>query len=318
MKFLLVLYLAHAISGQDTSCYDNEVCVDPYYCQSGTIDGNTLERNYLYSCAESGVCCQLRAWDPRSAGNCAVRNLNTSPKGPSPINANFAEFPWQAMILKESTKSLLCGGVIIHKNFVLTTGDCVQGQKSIDILTKGGEWKLGSDEEGIDFELVRLTKISFHPYYSVGEPAYNLALLHLERDYKFNLHIQPLCLEEGPFAKPGDSCVTTGWGKKALEVHKKNAIEHFTQLNIEDARTCQQYVPHFNGDFSICATTNVDACLLDFGSALACQDRSDPQKYVLKGIYSQHTGCTSQYPTLIFTKLDRQWIQQTINRPNRG
>lgn len=29
-------------------CYDYEVCVDPYYCQSGSIDGNTIERNYFY------------------------------------------------------------------------------------------------------------------------------------------------------------------------------------------------------------------------------------------------------------------------------
>lgn len=159
----------------------------------------------------------MRPWDPRTAGSCAARNLNTSPKGSSSIHANFAEFPWQAMILKESTKSLLCGGVIIQKDLVLTSGDCVQGQKSIDILTKGGEWKLGSDEEGIDFQLVRLRKISFHPYYNVGEPAYNLALLHLERDYKFNLHIQPLCLDETfTTPVPGEVCVTTGWGKEAL------------------------------------------------------------------------------------------------------
>lgn len=122
------------------------------------------------------------------------------------------------MILKESTKSLLCGGIIITKDLVLTSGDCVQGQNRLDILTKGGEWKLGSDEEGIDFQLVRLLKITFHPYYNTADPAYNLALLHLERDYQFNLHIQPLCLDETftPPA-PGDNCLTTGWGKEALE-----------------------------------------------------------------------------------------------------
>lgn len=121
------------------------------------------------------------------------------------------------MILKESTKSLLGGGIIISKDLVLTSGDIVQGQKSIDILTKGGEWKLGSDEEGIDFQLVRLRKISFHPLYSIGDPAYNLALLYLERDYQFNVHVQPLCLDTTFTAPiPGETCITTGWGKEAL------------------------------------------------------------------------------------------------------
>uniref|UniRef100_A0A336LJI8 CSON007400 protein n=1 Tax=Culicoides sonorensis TaxID=179676 RepID=A0A336LJI8_CULSO len=236
---------------------------------------------------------------------------------PLPINANFAEFPWQAMILKESTKSLLCGGIIISKNLVLTSGDCVQGQKAIDVLTKGGEWKLGSDEEGIDYEIVRLNKISFHPYYSVGEVAYNLALLHTERDYPFNLHIQPLCLDE-TFTEPGPAeiCVTTGWGKEALALHLKDAIEHFTTLSALDNETCP--IKDFDPDYAICAYSQLDACQLDFGSALACQDPRDPQKYVLKGVYTQNNGCNSRYPTLLFTKLDIEWIKNAINKPRRG
>lgn len=122
------------------------------------------------------------------------------------------------MILRESTKSLLCGGIIIKKNFVLTTGDCVAGQKTIDVLTKGGEWKLGSDEEGIDFMLVRLKTISLHPDFNFTKTSHNLALLHLERDYKFDVHIQPLCLDEtNTTPKRGDYCITTGWGKEALK-----------------------------------------------------------------------------------------------------
>lgn len=165
------------------------------------------------------MCCEIQKIDAKDLGRCAVRNLNTEPRGPLPINANFAEFPWQAMILKESTKSLLCGGVIIHKNFVLTTGTCVAGLRYTDILTKGGEWELGRNSEGIDFQLVRLKTMTFHPDFNFTDLSTNLALLHLERDYKFDVHIQPLCFDDSAAAsvpQPGEYCVVTGWGKEAL------------------------------------------------------------------------------------------------------
>lgn len=56
-KVFFVICLIHVIAnvmGQSQEeeliygCYDYEVCVDLYYCQNGSIDGNTLERNYYY------------------------------------------------------------------------------------------------------------------------------------------------------------------------------------------------------------------------------------------------------------------------------
>lgn len=49
------------------------------------------------------------------------------PRGSGPIDAGFGEFPWQAMILKESTKSLICGGAIIDGDLVATAAHCVEG-----------------------------------------------------------------------------------------------------------------------------------------------------------------------------------------------
>lgn len=52
---------------------------------------------------------------------------NSKPSGVSPIDADFAEFPWQAMIARDSTRTLLCGGVIIRNDVVLTTSKCLEG-----------------------------------------------------------------------------------------------------------------------------------------------------------------------------------------------
>lgn len=33
------------------------------------------------------------------------------PRGTLPNEASFGEFPWQAMVLRESTKTILCGKI---------------------------------------------------------------------------------------------------------------------------------------------------------------------------------------------------------------
>lgn len=137
------------------------------------------------------------------------------------------------MILRESTKSLLCGGIIIKKDFVLTSGDCVAGHKTIDVLTKGGEWKLGSNDEGKDFQLVRLKSISLHPDFNFTKNAHNLAILHLERDYKFDQHIQQLCQDETDTSpNVDDYCVVTGWGQEALQGENYRSYRLFTNFFI--------------------------------------------------------------------------------------
>lgn len=58
--------------------------------------------------------------------NCC-RSQGGYPKGQSPIDVDFAEIPWQAMVLRDSNRSLLCGGAIIRKDAVLTAASCVEG-----------------------------------------------------------------------------------------------------------------------------------------------------------------------------------------------
>ncbi|XP_037038264.1 inactive serine protease scarface-like [Bradysia coprophila] len=304
-----------------------KVCVYPSQCDSGFIEGNSLPRSYNYTdlCHATTVCCTIKPWDSEYADECAIRSLNTSPQGPTPLNANFAEFPWQAMILRESTKSLLCGGVIIKKNFVLTSADCVAEQKSIDVLTKGGEWKLGSDDEGKPFQLVRLKSISLHPDYDHTKLSHNLAVLHLERDYKFDEHIRPLCLDGSDnLPDTGDQklCIITGWGREALRIHQKDAIEQYTNLTFIPAEDCTRTLgsENFNPDISACAVADSNACNFDFGSALACQREKDSQHFVLKGIYTHNSGCFepsaygSEKPTLVFVRPDVKWLNR-ITKP---
>lgn len=88
-----------------------------------------------------------------------------------------------------------------------------------DVLIKGGEWRLGSDEEPKPFQIVRVQRILFHPQYQPKTLQNDIALLYLENDIKYDeTHIMPICLDENEAdPAPSDHCVTTGWSKEVLK-----------------------------------------------------------------------------------------------------
>ncbi|XP_037043970.1 inactive serine protease scarface-like isoform X1 [Bradysia coprophila] len=253
--------------------------------------------------------------EPIASGSnvCAVRDVNAVPKGNGPFDAAFGEFPWQAMILKESTKTLLCGGAIVEADTVLTAAHCVEGVQAFDLLIKGGEWKLGSDEEPKSFQSIRVKSISVHPEYQSNKYGRDIALLHLERPLKFDKHIGAICLDDRE-PTPNDNCVCTGWGKEALKYHAAGALMHSIPINPLAQSECQASVDGHNPSTACCGRPQADACQLDPGSALACD--SGNGKYTLKGIYSAETECASPSTVVTFAKMDVPWIKNTMSSPS--
>jgi hypothetical protein len=107
-----------------------------------------------------------------------------------------------------------------------------------DVLIKGGEWRLGSDEEPKPFQIVRVQRILFHPQYQPKTLQNDIALLYLENDIKYDdTHILPICLDENEAdPSPSDHCVTTGWSKEVLKGENYHGYSMFV---------------HFHSNFSI-------------------------------------------------------------------
>ncbi|XP_070506549.1 inactive serine protease scarface-like isoform X2 [Chironomus tepperi] len=256
-----------------------------------------------------------------SEARCGLRNLGTRPRGKAPLGTGFGEFTWVAMVILESKKALLCGGAIIHKNIVVTSANCVNGQRHNDVLIKAGEWRLGSDEEPKGFQIVRVQRIIFHPQYKPNTLQNDIALLYLENDIKWDdTHIQPICLDESDAeVKSTDECVTTGWGKEVLKVHLGNALMQHVQVSVLPQADCQAQLQSTKLGYSnsvLCGVTQYDACQVDNGSALACTDGSG--SYVLKGIYSTETACENPNQIVAFTRTDLQWITSVIRNPTQA
>lgn len=93
---------------------------------------------------------------------------------------------------------------------------CFHRLETSDVLVKGGEWKLGIDEEPLPFQIVKVAAILRHPDYVPGSNDHGLALLVLAEKLRLAKNIGTICLP--PANKiPTNNCLTTGWGKRILQ-----------------------------------------------------------------------------------------------------
>ncbi|KAH8272621.1 hypothetical protein KR018_010184, partial [Drosophila ironensis] len=324
-------------------CASALVCTSENYCNAiGVISDTPVEltpmeaafRVPLTDCLQlengtPGKCCRdpnyVDPWPVNLAGVCATRNKRTKPTGIKDLDANFAEIPWQAMILRESSKSLLCGGAIIGDEFVLTSASCVNGLVNEnlylfhtesnrivpslpvnDLRIKAGEWELGSINEPLPFQLTGAKSIDVHPSYDASTNANDLAIIRLEKRLEFATHIQPICIsDEDP--QPSEQCVTSGWGKQALSIHEEGAIMHVTDTTAVGRSDCGADAS------SVCSTTKFDACQFDVGSALACGSGSNVR---LKAIFAGENSC-GDGQTVRFAKPDIKWINTAFADRNK-
>ncbi|CAH2056053.1 unnamed protein product, partial [Iphiclides podalirius] len=260
------------------------------------------------------------------AGQCGIKHPQRPYGNHDDLEVDFAEIPWQAMVLLQTNRSLLCGGVISRPDVVITSAACVDGLEAKNVLVKGGEWKLGIDEEPLPFQIVQVKTIVFHPGYKPGSLKDDVAILHLAENLRFANNIQPICMPDSKdsinaFYSGAGQCIVTGWGKIVLQAHLEGSIMHSVNMSLVEPTECesrlQQDYPHLldNYDQESCAcgqpSNSVDnVCKVDIGSALACT--TGDGYFVLQGIYSWDSGCQIGNQLAAFYKFDIEWYEWAI------
>ncbi|XP_047513638.1 uncharacterized protein LOC125055288 isoform X1 [Pieris napi] len=259
-------------------------------------------------------------------GKCGLLNPQRPYGNKADLEVDFAEIPWQAMVLLQTNRSLLCGGVITRPDVVVTSAACVEGLQAKNVLIKGGEWKLGIDDEPLPFQIVQVKHILRHPLYKPGSLLYDSAVLVLTENLRLSKNINPICLPSSkesvaPFYNGVGECIVTGWGKIVLQAHLEGAIMHSLNVSLINPGECKAKLssdyPHlleqYNEDSCVCGQpTNPlnNICKVDIGSALACT--SGDGRYVMQGVYSWDSGCQVGNQIASFYKFDLEWYEWSI------
>ncbi|XP_032795398.2 uncharacterized protein LOC116931857 [Daphnia magna] len=298
------------------------------------LGGSSFSGGYP-TCKYSEVCCRSspaanRYSNGAAPGTCGRRNpqgingrIKTLPYADG--EAEFAEYPWQAAILKKDQYDnvYVCGGALVGPSHILTAAHCIKGNAPGDLRVRLGEWDVNRESEFYPHIEKDVVSVIIHPEYYPGNLYNDIAIVKFEGtvDFSYNPHIAPACVPQRYQEFVGSRCWVTGWGKDAFGTGGKyqNILKEVDVPVVGNAdcenklrRTRLGYDFKLHSGF-LCAggEEGKDACKGDGGGPLVCENRGS---WFLAGLVSWGVGC-GQYDTPgVYTKVSEfsDWIQKNI------
>ncbi|XP_051873726.1 vitamin K-dependent protein C-like [Pristis pectinata] len=219
--------------------------------------------------------------------------------------------PWQVLLMN-TRGQFKCGGVLIHRFWILTAAHCVD---------EGGRFKvrLGEHNRTVNEkteDTIIISEVVIHPNFTRSRLDSDIALLRLAEAAIFSDYILPVCLPIQMMAEerlliPGNKVVVTGWGAMDENDDRiRPSTLLFIDINLVSHELCKERLGDKITGNMICAgdpSFRKDACKGDSGGPMVIVKNGT---WFLLGLVSWGEGCGQYHKFGVYTKVSNflDWI----------
>ncbi|XP_076583741.1 ovochymase-2 [Chaetodon auriga] len=272
---------------------------------------------------------------PQNCGRPAVTPNTATPRVVNGQEAVPHSWPWQVSMQAAPlfTYQHLCGGSLIHKEWILTAAHCFMfpvSRPSVWRMCLGKHHMNSSMDVPSTEECYKVDGIIRHEGFVYEQDrsdiTNDIALVHLAEPVNMSSEISPVCLPPAGSVTPANKfCFVTGWGDEKGNLFPK-VSEKLNQaaLPIVDFQTCSK--PAYWWDTlrpsMICAGYESpdelkSACQGDSGGPFVCELTGTASTWEVHGIVSfGPQGCIKDKKPSVFTRVSAfsDWINNNIRK----